>query len=67
MLEVIALAVDASGGHCLTETGLSMGTPLYMSPEQATGDQIVGAQSDVYALACFLYDSTVISELLPRL
>ena len=55
----IALAVGAAGGHRLTETGLSMGTPFYMSPEQATGDQIIGAQSDVYALACVLYEMLV--------
>jgi serine/threonine-protein kinase len=55
----MALAVGAAGGHRLTETGLSMGTPFYMSPEQATGDQIVGDQSDVYALACVLYEMLV--------
>ena len=55
----IALAVGAAGGHRLTETGLSVGTPFYMSPEQATGDQIVGVQSDVYALACVLYEMLV--------
>ena len=55
----IALAVGAAGGTRLTETGLSVGTPYYMSPEQATGDQILGAASDIYALACVLYEMLV--------
>jgi serine/threonine-protein kinase len=52
----IALAVGAAGGARLTETGLSIGTPYYMSPEQATGDQAIGSASDTYALACVLYE-----------
>jgi serine/threonine-protein kinase len=52
----IALAVSAAGGGRLTETGLSLGTPHYMSPEQATGDQTVGPTADVYALGCVLYE-----------
>ena len=52
----IALAVGSAGGARLTETGLSVGTPYYMSPEQATGDQQVGPSSDVYALAALLYE-----------
>ena len=52
----IALAVGAAGGSRLTETGLSVGTPFYMSPEQATGDQQVGPPSDTYALAAVLYE-----------
>jgi serine/threonine-protein kinase len=52
----IALAVRVGGGNRLTETGLSVGTPYYMSPEQATGDQQVGPPSDTYALACVLYE-----------
>jgi serine/threonine-protein kinase len=52
----IALAVGTAGGHRLTETGLSVGTPFYMSPEQATGDQMVGPASDLYATACVLYE-----------
>jgi Tol biopolymer transport system component len=55
----IALAVGAAGGNRLTETGLSVGTPYYMSPEQATGDQQIGPQSDTYALACVLYEMLV--------
>ena len=55
----IALAVGAAGGNRLTETGLSVGTPFYMSPEQATGDQVVGPASDTYALACVLYEMLV--------
>lgn len=55
----IALAVGAAGGARLTETGLSVGTPYYMSPEQATGDQHVGPASDIYAIACVLYEMLV--------
>ncbi|MDX1494258.1 MAG: protein kinase, partial [Longimicrobiales bacterium] len=55
----IAIAVGTAGGSRLTETGLSVGTPFYMSPEQATGDQVVGAASDTSALACVLYEMLV--------
>jgi serine/threonine-protein kinase len=55
----IALAVGASGGGRLTETGLSLGTPHYMSPEQATGDQNVGPATDIYSLGCVLYEMLV--------
>ena len=52
----IALAVSAAGGGRLTETGLSLGTPHYMSPEQATGDREVDGRTDVYALGCLVYE-----------
>ena len=55
----IALAVGSAGGGRLTETGLSLGTPHYMSPEQATGDQAVGAATDTYALGSVLYEMLV--------
>ncbi len=52
----IALAVAQAGAGRITETGLSLGTPHYMSPEQATGDRDVDPRSDVFALACVLYE-----------
>ena len=52
----IALAVDNAGNGRLTETGLSLGTPHYMSPEQATGDAAVGPASDLWALGCVLHE-----------
>ena len=55
----IALAVGVAGRGRLTETGLSLGTPHYMSPEQATGDQTVGASTDTYALGSVLYEMLV--------
>ena len=52
----IALAVSRAGGERLTQQRVTIGTPQYMSPEQAAGDRDVDARSDVYALGCLLYE-----------
>jgi Tol biopolymer transport system component/tRNA A-37 threonylcarbamoyl transferase component Bud32 len=52
----IALAASKAGGARMTETGMSLGTPHYMSPEQAMGEREITARSDVYALGCVLYE-----------
>jgi len=52
----IALAVSAAAGGRMTETGLSLGTPHYMSPEQATAEKDLTARADVYSLASVLYE-----------
>ncbi len=52
----IAPAVSAAAGGRMTETGLSLGTPHYMSPEQATAEKEITARSDVYSLGSVLYE-----------
>src|SRR5881394_855019 len=52
----IALAVSNAGGGRVTQTGLSLGTPQYMSPEQATGDRAIDGRTDIYSLAAVTYE-----------
>src|SRR5512141_1822695 len=53
----IALAVSSAGvSSRMTETGMSLGTPTYMSPEQAMGEREITARSDIYALGCVAYE-----------
>jgi serine/threonine-protein kinase len=55
----IALAASKAGGSRMTETGMSLGTPTYMSPEQAMGEREITARSDVYALGCMTYEMLI--------
>src|SRR5678810_1426816 len=52
----IAKAVSSAASETLTQTGMMVGTPAYVSPEQASGEQNIDGQSDQYSLACVLYE-----------
>ena len=55
----IALAVQEAGAERMTQTGMSLGTPAYMSPEQAMGERSIDARSDIYALGAITYEMLI--------
>ena len=52
----IARALDVAGGEKLSQTGMALGSPTYMSPEQAAGSSELDGRSDIYSLGCLLYE-----------
>lgn len=52
----IARALEAAGGDTLSDSGALLGTPPYMSPEQAAGETVIDARSDIYSLACVVFE-----------